>query len=491
MSKKANNKKSQFLPEEIQELREYAAALNYWEKNKPEDPTSDYVDRLPILKPSLASKILDVYDIGYPEVFEMDQRQITELLPETTPGGKRAYTYEQIRDALNDLLDDEQEARQIAQVFDQYGINTPLFVPTSKQLQYAFSDIPNDNAFIVKGITDAVPTVSIDGQMTIEDFAEGTRKQAQSKRPPEEENADMLLLRFFASVVEEARRSGNTGLITVNLFDFADAMNIDLRRSQTTQEAKERLKSFVDRIEKLKEYGGVENRKRYYYVLSIDHIDYENKTITFYSPWTNRLIEKDTEPHAVYAGKGKPKKITAKRQQISNYVKPSIVSARNKVTAEIALYFVLRLAQHGTKADKDQARYKYVELSDPSARTIIMTFEDIEKNVSELWRSVQACEDNGRKKQVIKRAIYGRDFKKAGDKIALIEYLEKYTTIFEAYKGLRIEMPPIPPAYKDMRTIIKIVHYGIDPEYQKTSNLRFLPEETAPKNEGENSAERC
>lgn len=496
MTAEAKNRKSQFTPEEIQELRDYAAALSYWEKHKSDKLTEEDRFTLPVLDAHIASKILDIYDIGYTTIYQSKPGQITEILPETTPRGKKAYSYEQLRDALNELLEDDTEARQIAKVFSDYGENTPLFVPTNKKLQHAFSDIPNDNAFIVKGIRSAIPTVSSDGkftiddkQMTIDDLSEDTQKQAQAKTPPVEDEADMLLLRFFASVVEQARRSGNTGLITVSLFDFADAMNISLKHSKTPKEAQDRIQSFISRIEKLKEYGGIENRKRYYYVLSIDNIDYENMTITFYSPWTNRLIERDTEPHAVFAGKGQPKKITAKRQQISNYVRPSLVSARNKVTAEIALYFVLRLAQHGTKADKDQARNKYVELSDPTARTITLTFEDLEKNVSEFWRSLQTNE--GRlKTQAIKRAIYGRDYKKSGDPILLIEYLKQYTTIYEAYKGLRIELPEVPPSYNKMRTLIKIVHYGVNTDYQKTSELRYLPDAGEPQNDEKEKIER-
>ena len=175
MTAEAKDRKSQFTPEEIQELREYAQSLELWEKKRPEpltdkvianilktfektgavpkkyakrckisrdlitgalevndDAMSAHVWSKPRLRYELAGKIIDVYEIDYPYK-SIQIHEIVELLPENTKGGRDRYTSEQLRDAITELLDIEETGAD-ASIIKSITNEVYAYIPNTQQV---------------------------------------------------------------------------------------------------------------------------------------------------------------------------------------------------------------------------------------------------------------------------------------------------------------------------------------------------------------------
>lgn len=381
--------------------------------------------------------------------------------------------------AIMELLGEtvtKEDTQTAIEVFKGFDKNTPLMVPTGN-MAGAFRDFPNAKAYMVRSGKYIDFTVSEQGQITIDDII----REKQPDKEIEDPAADFRLYAFFASIIQERRRRGEpTEKITVSIFDLAEVLGIDIRKSQNNEEARKRLIQFMERIETLQRSKGIANKNTIFAGFNLDNIDFKNKVVTFSSPWANYVlnqIDKPAKYETILNAKKVPQKtlVEKRKRDYSEHVRPQIVSARNNITSEIVIYIAQRVAKHGKKPDKDQPYTKGAYLENPDLRTIYISFKDIEKNVSDYWRIIHA--ENTPKKDInrsIKRIFYGRSWKGYGtEKPQLIEYLEKYTDLFEAYQGFKVTMPETCPTCTDKNALLTITHMGENLNYQKTKQLKF------------------
>ena len=397
------------------------------------------------------------------------------------------------------------------------GESTPLFVTTGKQ-RGAFGDTPNDNAFIVMSTKDLGEqlkgqlrdggtkkkdeTAPLPGQMSMEDFAELSVKTENhalaeeayrlinSELPPEEQKLNLFLLQAFASGVEEARRQGkDPSKVTLSLYDFAEATGIDLRAAQSNEDAKAKLGRVLIKISELEDAKGIWKRDTIISAFSLDNVNLKEKTITYRSPWTEKLIEDRERPAELpkldgpEAAKEPPKK-TYNKKAYTDLVKMRLASAKNKATAEVVLYIIAAIVEHGTKKDGKRPGLKGCYIEDPDAIEWYINLEDLKDNVSEIWRILQR-EEPRRRNEGLKRVLYGRDWKpktgknKNQQEPLLLTYLKEYTELYSAYNELEIELPATPPTYKELNWCIRYKHKGKNASYSRKKTLQFSKAEAS------------
>lgn len=381
-----------------------------------------------------------------------------------TPYDRYSYQEQERRRAYQTLIVDDTTSLA----------NLPLFAPTTRELRFAYTSLPNKKAYIVPGIQAATFELNEDGQIAT---------QLKDKEP-KENNLDLILMRQFAGAIQRSKLDGSTReKVIVDLEEFADSLNIDLKNAKTSEQVNERLHALLDKLEELRKARGVWERSRLIDVLNYE-LDLKNKTITFSSPYTEKVIEEGTKPKVKkqlqnIAVKEEPKPVKAipSSRWLSDSINPKIHEAQNKPCVDIVLYIATRLELRGNVPDSKMPGNKYLHIDDPEGRYIEISITELLKNCPEFYYAFNKATEGRLKSQVIKRALYGRSYKNTRDtKPILVEFLEKYTDFHKLYKNFVIALPPNPPSYKELNQLICIVHQGEDRKYKRNKTMKYKTE---------------
>lgn len=355
--------------------------------------------------------------------------------------------------------------------------NLPSFAPSTKELQYAFTTMPNNKAYLVPNISSVNFSVDSDGNITTKD----------ETSEPIDSDQDLILARQFASAVLRAKLDtgdNSVSRVTVDLFELAEGLNIDLKNARTSDEVNERMHALIDKIRKLREMQGVWERSKIISFIDFT-IDLKSKTITFTSQYTEDVIRAASTPKVKQVKNVEvlevPKEPKHKpyTQWTSDLIDASIHSASNKVCVALVYYICCQVKQRGNVPDSKIKGNENLYIEDPEGRYKEISIRELINHVSEFYIAYNKETEGKRKTQIIRRAIYGKSYdNKSGDEPLLITYLRKYTYLFDAYKEMTVTVPPVPPSYKDIDNLIEIVHHGESRKYKKNTTHKFKSQDT-------------
>ena len=289
--------------------------------------------------------------------------------------------------------------------------------------------------------------------------------------------ADTDLLSTLAAAVRASHISNKGDKITVSLPNFARALGVRIENHPEKDAAHDKFFDFWGKIKQLENIGGVivEQKKilRAFVFLSYNE---EKNELTFSSPYLYSLMDilkSNPAKEAIQKVNNRPKYSIL---GISYLINANIITARNKITAEISKYLVCRLLQAGSKTDA--TKHPGRTYKNKNQRTCSITYQDLIKDVPELknaWKTADAKQ----RAQILRRSILGTNYDKPGKdgkikNTSIIEdYMRDYTQAFNFWVELKIEVEPV--SMKTLSNKIIFTHEGINGDYDE--NLRIPHEE--------------
>lgn len=246
----------------------------------------------------------------------------------------------------------------------------------------------------------------------------------------------VLMAAFYSFCWNRYEETGESGEVTVYAPDFMryiGALPKDKTRQKNPGHAHGanalRIKDFAERAASLNNLIGVLPGKGIYAAFLFKEHDKEKNTITFESPYFDRLIEDARRQRLALEEKAKEAKKAKKKVPLvlpenAYLVDPSIVTARNTV-AVVNVFNIVRL----------------IETAGPN-NTPHITYKNLIKQNPDLSKRI---EESANPAVLLKRVF-----------VKTWEYLEKYTTLKEKYPTIVF---PNKSTYPTMRTLNDVVSF--------------------------------
>lgn len=289
--------------------------------------------------------------------------------------------------------------------------------------------------------------------------------------------ADTDLLGTLFSAVNSAYINNIGDRITVNLPSFARAMSVQFEKYGSEDTEKQAHFDLWSKIKELESIGGVlvEQGKILRAFVFLGYDKNEN-TLTFASPYLYELMD-ILQNKKITSKTRKNNKPTYQITGVSYLIDAKIITARNKITAQIVKYLNAAIIQRGVKTDASREPQKVFK--DKKLITKSVTYRELIKDIPLLKEALQQTETR-RRSRVLRRVIFGEDYeqavtdkktgKKTVKKTALVEdYLREYTDAFNYWKDLSIEVEPV--SMKELDNKITFRHHGIDGEFQERLHI--------------------
>lgn len=344
--------------------------------------------------------------------------------------------------------------------------NFASLVPTNKAFDFALTSRVNDVAYIMYSDQMSLQ-VDEEGNWHYE-FAPIDLSSKQLLEAGYNEGLLGILVRVGYQCCEE-----NTDSITISINEFAKSINADTRKTDysSDNETKHHGVDIIGMINKVERFKGY-YRGNVYNVITVSY-GLRDETITIGSPYFKKVVEEiRNNKKQIKNTKGNATEI----EEFADTVKPSIAMAKNKKTASVVRYLAGRIEKKGTT----HANTEKEENGEPgrkNAISITVSYEEIINNVpiikksleetypkkskdlgevQDLKKDLRGGKDPKRRTEALKRIFIGN--RESGKDPILVEYMKKYTVLYDKLKDLKIEVPS--PAWSDLKSEIKI-SYGI------------------------------
>jgi hypothetical protein len=414
----------------------------------------------------------------YDEVFdeEVKKGNITEdiTFKELRENGKEQdIRNKAINKLLNEIFPCEESSevdiyqQPIANIIRQIDNNIALI--TDKKYSKALIPSPNPNAYIEtleeKYFSQLEFNVE-DGTMRTKDNSLEPVRVEDLRTRRIYKDLDLPLLRSLYTVIYKHASRIDTDTVTVSLPTLAAHMGINVRGERDKGKAND----FMKKINEFKNVIGVFDNGSFYQLLVFLGYNKNENTITFGSPYMNRVLL------ALHDGN----RITRKGTQ--PYIKPhhsflihgNIANERNKAAVEIVVVIVRLLAQRGeAKKEKEEMTAAKIEkaaergaqkavqkefsnepvakkapTAPPTVTKLHKSFRGIVDEIPILSKALNDTNTTRLKNQILKRA-----FSKA------YTLLREKTDIYDHYFDLKI--PEIIPTSSTLDSVLNISHNGV------------------------------
>lgn len=392
--------------------------------------------------------------------------QIVIIDPTTSSGAL-------IRKCQRRLHGKDEEVEQLG-VLATYGPNTASLIITHPKLKGALLPQKNDTAYVINIDNQLQWTWNADGTPVINTVSEAKEIDELLERRKIPANcADTELLEMFASAVASAYICNVRDRITVNYPSFFREMGTkpgDEKNHHTNP---------MDRIKQLENVGGVlVEQKKIQRVFVWVEIDDTNKTLTFESPYLYSIMDMLKANPAKVSNRIKNDRPMWSILGVSFLGKGNRASAKNKITIQVAEYLTVKLHQHGNRSDATRNPGKTYK--DKRRVTCEVSYNDIILNCPRLSEAIEKSPN--RTTQILQRSILGPNFndnkrsKNYHPQTLIEEYLQKYFTVFEYWKDLKIKVAPV--SVKTLDNKIVFTHHGYNGDFKNPLNLPSINGQT-------------
>lgn len=247
-----------------------------------------------------------------------------------------------------------QKIEQIGQNKAQNSILKPLFHNTAhitdKEYRFALSPLPNPHAYIQQLDAEFFQQLEFDeqnGTMRLkDDFLEEVTLQNAVTRSNIKE-LDMSLLRSLYTIIYRYASKIDTNTVTVDMPTLANHLGINVRNVADKSKANDLMK----KIRAFDNVIGVLENGSFWRLLVFMGYNKNDNTITFGSPYMNRVLKILQEKNTVTKTKKNKKYINP---HYSFLVHGNIANERNKAAVEIVHVIITLLLQRGEEKPKEE-----------------------------------------------------------------------------------------------------------------------------------------
>lgn len=385
----------------------------------------------------------------------------------------------QIEAAIKDLLGEtltKEDIHNAAGVFVTFPEKSSQLLITHPGYQYALLPYKNNKAYIVDFDKQLKFTFDESGDPIIdlrtpEDYDAYT--STLNKEQIAANIADTDLLSTLAAAVLSSYCSNYGDRITVYFPNFAKALGVQIDGA----DSKNNHFDIWDKIKQLENIGGVlvEDKSilRAFVMLGYNK---EDNTLTFASPYLYRLMDILKQNPAKKSRIYKDDKPLWEIIGTSFLVDNNIITARNKITAQLVKNLIAGVYQRGSKTEA--AKNPGKQYADNKLIEYRISFRLLIERTPLLNEALRTTKPTGTTR-ILTRAFLGSNYAKSGITI-IEEYLKKYTRAFEYWKDLKIEIPT--PSMKSLNDVIIISHHGINGHFH--NDLYIPTAEKIEENEG-------
>ena len=373
---------------------------------------------------------------------------------------------------------DPEKLKAIKKMSSTLGGNTALI--TDKDLKHALTPYQNSRAYIQQLDVDFFQQLEFDpenGAMSIKGNLMETITLTDVKTRSNLKELDLPLLRSLYTTIYTYADKIDTHTVTIYLPTLAKHLGINIRGDKPNDLFK-KIMAFEHVI-------GVLDNGSFYRLLTFANYDKQTNSITFSSPYMNKILIALTGANTVTPPKGKP----YLNPHHSFLIHGSIASERNKPAIEIVNAIVTLLHQRGIekppktnltasmlrktvrKAVHDE--FSGVEDSDSSEEE--QTITTMRKKISAIIEEIPILAE-ALKIPVIDTTTKLSKPRTAKSQNKILErafsgayiLLKTKTDVYKYFKNLQI--PEIIPTVSTIDQIIEISHSGINEAYKKSQN---------------------
>lgn len=252
---------------------------------------------------------------------------------------------------------------------------------------------------------------------------------------------DLPLLRQLCTAAYTTAKSADINTITVYLPAFCKEMGIDMQGGKP-----------VDLFGKLEAFNhciGVFEDGSYWKLFELLGYDKEKNTLTFATPYINRLFLAIARNNTKQLKSGK----TYETPAYSLLMHSTTASERNKAAVEIANRLITGLQQRGHVPDAELKQNKGAQGIEPGIVTYSVSFSTIIDDIPLLRDRLDAAKSTQQKNQTMRRAFTGA-----------YKILKTKTDAYKYYINLSI--PEIVPTVTTIDNLLRITHYGKNGKYK-------------------------
>ena len=289
---------------------------------------------------------------------------------------------------------------------------------------------------------------------------------------------DLPLLRTLYTVLYTYAEKIDTHTVTIYLPTLAKHLGVNLRG--------DRPSDLFAKFRPFDSVVGILNNGSYYRLLSFAEYDKETNSITFASPYMNKIIMALRESNTITPKKGEP----YLNPHHSFLIHGTIANERNKPAIEIINAIVTLLHQRGVekpqkenltanvikKVVKQAVKEEFNGTSDKSSEIEPVTITSMHKKISAIIEEIPLLTE-ALEKPTVDRKTNQEKPKTAREKNTILKnafsgayaLLKTKTDVYEYYKNLKIT--EIIPTVTTINQVIEISHTGINENFQKVYEL--------------------
>jgi hypothetical protein len=312
---------------------------------------------------------------------------------------------------------------------------------TDRNYQFALSTKYNDTAYLVKMDKQFIESMEFEGgSLSISNSTAATAKIRRGNSLQEIESLDIQLLRSLFTAIYYNATKATEDTVTVYVPTLCKHLGVNITSGKAYP--------LFDKINSFSDVVGVFSDGSIFSLLKFIKYDKSNNTMTFASPYMNKIIYDISKKNNKVLKNGSKKKMPA----YSYLIHSSIASERNKVAVEIVQVIVALVQQRGIDTRKS-SNCKV----DPADGKVIteahIRFSTILEYIPTLQGRIEQSQTVSAKNAQLRRA-----FTKAYD------LLKTKTDIYQNYIDLNV--PEIVPTAKTLEQSIVISHKGFNPQYR-------------------------
>ena len=365
--------------------------------------------------------------------------------------------------------------KSIKEISSNLSSNTALI--TDKDYRYALSPYQNPYAYIQQLDENFFEQLEFDpnkGTMNIEGNILETITLQNIKTRSNLKELDLPLLRSLYTIIYCYADKIDTDTVTISMPTLAKHLGVNIRGGKP-YELFSKIKAFDSVI-------GVFSNGSFYRLLTFLKYDEPTNSITFGSPYMNKILRALKETNTIIPKKGEP----YLNPHYSFLIHGSIANERNKPAIEIVNAIITLLHQRGVdkplkenlttmgikKVVKQAIQEEFNNVNENNEDSEQVMITTMHKKISSIIEEIPILIEALEKPAIDKKTNLLKP-KSAKDKNRTLEraftgaynLLKTKTNVYKYYKDLKIT--EIIPTVSTIDQVIEISHTGINEEYKK------------------------
>lgn len=353
---------------------------------------------------------------------------------------------EEISEDLENLKELHQKLNNTKQTRNRTKLPIYQNVISDKDYQYALTVKQNKNAYLALVNPDFFHDVQFqNGDVTYNNYVISTIKEYKKGEYKDISEINFpLLVQFYTIAYKHAKERGER-TITVHLPTFFKSVGTNIKSGNPADVMKQ-IYSFRNLV------GIMPKEKTISSVFQIIEIDMLNETITFATPYMNKLFrlldEKNTKEKKI---KGDSNIFTLPYH--NKLIRSKITSERNKAAAELVYLITTGLLQRGKTPDALTYKNKHSICSDNKLVTYSISFKSLVEQAPILKGRINNYKTTSDKNKALKRAFEGA-----------YKLLNSRTDAHKYYIDLFCNN--VIPTMSTLDANLIITHHGINGDYK-------------------------